>query len=458
MENNYTDNHISIYENNIYIITIYKNIECIPKLGLLSKIIDFGNCEIKIKNNLGLKDYNLIRISIELKSGKEAYQINNNSYELYHPFTGKLINYEEKCNNEKIFTQNNITNIINNSRVNLDYINQMYKANINLFDPSNPFYTDLCIHYPDILQKDVPLKKRALAYYPDIELCEDDDCTLYEVFLNNLTSKCECVIKSGKNNGNENKIKNNPLYQNEIGQFEEFFYKTNINVMKCYKDVFQYKYFIKNVGGFIIIRFILIKIFCTVWYYTRSKSNIKKYFVILTQSFIKYLSEKKLGNDLNIDDNTDKQNFPPPKSKKNKDKVNKDNNRDENKNYKIKSKRSKNKIKSNNINLQNNIAIYGSSNEEKINNFSNLELNSKKFKSNNKLSFDFDDLKKRNTLINDNSPQSIKNDLDINIQEYIKTEPDDMEYDDAIRKDDRKFCSFLLERIKTKQIILNAFF
>ena len=108
--------------------------------------------------------------------------------------------------------------------------------------------------------------------------------------------------------------------------------------MKCYKDVFQYKYFIKNVGGFIIIGFILIKIFC----------------------------------------NTDKQNFPPPKSKKNKDKVNKDNNRDENKNYKIKSKRSKNKIKSNNINLQNNIAIYGNSNEEKINNFSNLELNSKK--------------------------------------------------------------------------------
>ena len=62
----------------------------------------------------------------------------------------------------------------------------MADQGIDLFDPSDSFYSDLCTHYPDILNKDVPLNKRALAYYPDIELC-DANCELLSIFLNNMT-------------------------------------------------------------------------------------------------------------------------------------------------------------------------------------------------------------------------------------------------------------------------------
>ena len=51
----------------------------------------------------------------------------------------------------------------------------------------------------------------------------------------------------------------------------------------------------------------------------------------------------------------------------------------------------------------------------------------------------------------------LSNHLNINIQEFIKTDPDDMDYDDAIREDKRTFCQYFYSRIKTEQIILSTF-
>ena len=51
-----------------------------------------------------------------------------------------------------------------------------------------------------------------------------------------------------------------------------------------------------------------------------------------------------------------------------------------------------------------------------------------------------------------------KNCGDINMEEYLKPDLDDMEYDDAIKLDQRTFCKFLSDRLKEKQIIMDTFF
>ena len=63
-----------------------------------------------------------------------------------------------------------------------------------------------------------------------------------------------------------------------------------------------------------------------------------------------------------------------------------------------------------------------------------------------------------NNLISDES-KSKKNYLNIskNIGNYLLTDLDDMDYDEAIKKDKRKFSQFLYEKLKTNQIILNTF-
>ena len=42
-------------------------------------------------------------------------------------------------------------------------------------------------------------------------------------------------------------------------------------------------------------------------------------------------------------------------------------------------------------------------------------------------------------------------------KEYLATSPDDMEFDDAIKKDDRSFCQYFSDNLKEKQIIANTF-
>ena len=47
--------------------------------------------------------------------------------------------------------------------------------------------------------------------------------------------------------------------------------------------------------------------------------------------------------------------------------------------------------------------------------------------------------------------------IDIDIENYIKTDPDDMDYDDAIRDDQRTFCEYFWDNIKSNILIINIF-
>jgi hypothetical protein len=49
------------------------------------------------------------------------------------------------------------------------------------------------------------------------------------------------------------------------------------------------------------------------------------------------------------------------------------------------------------------------------------------------------------------------NDYNIDMNDYLKTDIDDLEYEDAIRKDKRNFSQFLKEKLQVNQIILNTF-
>ena len=49
-------------------------------------------------------------------------------------------------------------------------------------------------------------------------------------------------------------------------------------------------------------------------------------------------------------------------------------------------------------------------------------------------------------------------DLDIDMENYLKTQYDNMDYDESIRKDHRKFSECFVEKLKKNQIIINTFF
>ena len=119
--------------------------------------------------------------------------------------------------------------------------------------------------------------------------------------------------------------------------------------------------------------------------------------------------------------------------------------------------------------------------EDKIDNNNSNSSNTRNVKENSnqmnketqKLSFDkFITYKKENLEISGkisserklNPKQKVNNSLIIgniteaDVEEYIKTDPNDMDYDNAIGRDKRTFCVYFVENVKTDLLILNIFF
>ena len=467
-EFNYTDNHVSFYKNDIYSITLYKNGECILKLSLEIPEIDFGNCEIKIKNKYKI-DENLIIAIITKKFDGISYS-SSFSYSFYEPELGKKIPSKEICKDDNIIVVNNILYKLDTNEINLDFILYLTKQNINVFNLTHVFYTDICYHFDSPINKDISLKDRILLCFPNISLCEED-CFIKGVNLTSLKSICECKYNEIINN----KIfKNSIIEQSELKEIKELISQTNIGIFSCYKDLFFSKYYVSNPGFFIVFSLIIIQIICIIVFFHKDLYLIRKYIFKITNQYILYLSIHKNANIIagdniitNINENKVIKYMEPPRKKN--VKINKKEIKDNevfrkfkkrkpksNKKKKVSFNLSKNSLDSNDnmnksINLSNNNNTIGNNNYKYSKKLSFVKLICKRNESINKY------LISSKNIINclNNNP---KNDINKIINEYLSTEPEDMDFDDLIKKDKRNFFEFFLDKLKIKQIILNTFF
>ena len=68
-------------------------------------------------------------------------------------------------------------------------------------------------------------------------LCEDG-CQIKGVNLTTFKAMCECSLNNIMDN---NILTNNILVQSAFGEIKELISKTNIEVIRCYKDLFDSK-------------------------------------------------------------------------------------------------------------------------------------------------------------------------------------------------------------------------
>ena len=438
-EFSYTIKHVSHFYNDFYSILLYKDLNCIEELSFNSPKVDFYSCFKKVSEKLNPPTTdNIIVLLIEkLNPQKKSTTI----YSFYHPITGEKLDIGNICSEEQVIVKQSVISQLNNSNVNLDDILFLTQQNIDIFNKSHDFYTDICFDFESPNGKDITLKDRMLTYYPNITLC-DDGCLSNGVNLTSLESICECKF---------NNLINPDLLENEVmgealGGIVDLISSSNIFVLKCFKEVFIKKNILKNVGGYIIVGITAVKIIFTIIFFAKDMTNIFRYIFNLTENFIKYIKNKKKKNKINGGNFHDKENAPPKKSNK---KLN----------HKI------NRPKSFKILPYNYEYIKNTSNTQKSEE-SMRKSSRKNLKSNESAkrdSYNDNDIHVFNfeKAINDISPKinntnGSLND-DINIKEYLKTDLDDMEYDDAIKYDDRKFCEFYWDRLKDKQIIINTF-
>jgi len=138
----------------------------------------------------------------------------------------------------------------------------------NLYNPNDPFYTEICTPYTTVNGTDILLSDRKADIYSksgNEALCQTG-CELLYYDENSKKAKCNCNIKTKEENQN---LFNDIKFDKK--EIEESFFDTlsnsNFLVLKCYKLAFDLEKLFENKGRimmsiFFILFIILLIVFC----------------------------------------------------------------------------------------------------------------------------------------------------------------------------------------------------
>jgi hypothetical protein len=433
---------------------LYKNVECINELHLSIPQIDFSSCIQKLKDSNVNMD-NLIIAVIDILSGDNP----QTTYGLFDSKTGKRIN-TTICKDIVIEIKENVFKYLS------DNITAIFLAqqNINVFNLSDTFFTDICLQWISPNGKDATLQDRILEYHPNITLC-DEGCTNKGINLTTFLALCECKYKDLFDKIEWDFLKDNIIINEFIENFKEIAEAINLEVLTCYKTIFDIKYFKKCMGGFIFFGLIFLQILFTLIYFFSGINEPIVFINHLGNDYIAYyekIIEENNKNNKNpkINDKSSKisikqknnfslikKNGPPKKtSLKNK--------------YKLKSTLRDSSATPDSFNKKNN-SIYllkNGSKDYSMTKKSSTKLNKYKLNNGKKKK----NYKRKTVVPNSKILQSLKKQqtkfTNINIEEYLEKPFEEMEFEDVLILDKRTFCQFLGERILDTQMIINYFF
>ena len=423
-----SNNYITKLENEYYKIFIYNNDICLQKVSQDAKIVDFGDNFLSFLENDQLANP-IITIITDKRTNESTYLFSD-------PRTGVPIDVlNDNLKNNQISVLEDIYSLLYNFDDKVkEYIIYMLKQGIDLFDPNNEFYTNLCFYYDSPNDKDIPMKDRPY-FYAHIPKCESE-CKYQGIDFSRAKFKCECIFQSFS----DSSTSTTPTGGIYSKGFPETQSSTNIEVLKCTKDVFKNKYFKKCAGGIIMLLFTIGQIACTVLYFILDIEKIKKHVFSLFRAFKKYSN-----NNMKIEANPPKRNLRNLKIS-NKENVSSksDLNKDIilvntiNKKEKEKSKTNEKDYKKLNLNVKN---INENENE-------NEGMKTQKIST------------EKNLTKSDESLGIIdKEEMYMKVlKEYINPEFDEDDFDEVLDKDKRSFFTFFAERCFKNQIFIKTFY
>ena len=428
----YTINHISKFISSNFTMILYKNSFCIDELKLNISKIGFDLCIQKLKqdNSIDQKKELIVAI-IDIVTGINPIT----SFGFFHPDTGEKLDASKSCSDKSVMIYENLMSLLNNKLS----IQLLEGQKINIFNLTDPFYTDKCFNFDSPNGKDATLQDRIKTFYPNVTLC-DPGCKNKGINLTTMKAECECKFQDllSKNIYENNLFWDNVLIKESLDNIVEIFVNLNLDILICYKDVFDFNYFKKNVGGFIIIGILLLYTIFIV-YYIVNKNKLYKIFSLLIELYIKYIEK----------DNDDK-NIPSPPLRKN-------NNTEKNENIIGETKINENieDIENNNFNHFNIINI----------NFNTIKKNRENIINISKSSSTQDKLMKEEHIINHRYTNKTLNYYEsdlikykINIKKLVDNSFEEMDYDDIVEFDKRTFCQYFCEKMQEDQMIINTFF
>ena len=282
----YALNHISRFSSLNFTMIVYKNSTCIDKMNANVTKIEYDSCikQLKIDNNIN-ENKDLIVAVIDILNGDNPIT----SFGFFDPNTGEKLNASKSCADKNVIMYEDIFNLLNDSFT----LKLLKEQKINIFDLKDDFYNDICFHFDSPNGRDATLQDRIRSFYPDITLC-DPGCKNKGVNMTTIKAECECAFQDllSKNIFDNSLIGDNILIRESLQELLEMVNNLNLEVLACYKDILNFSYFKKNVGGFIVLGFSFCELFCFFYYYFISKRKILSFIYSLMETFILFRKEK----------------------------------------------------------------------------------------------------------------------------------------------------------------------
>ena len=409
-------------------------------------VIDLGECENTLK-----KLYNLYKtpfIIFKTDIYQEGLLMPIVEYEIYHPYTLQKIDLDI-CKNDKINVYLPVT------------INEEDLDKHNL---KSTYYNDIC--YPTFSSNgaDLIIEDRIKEYINNnLTLCENN-CKLSDYNSEKKQVLCECNPKSDTNVNSDIIIDKNSI----LSDFTNIKSLINLDVMKCFHLLFSKKGLSKNIGNFILLSIIVFYIIA-VFIFT-----FKGYNSLLSQ--IKDLIRFKL---INSNDSHSKKNKPK------KIKINKKRSRKNLRNLKDRLKRHKSKKKSNIKNKNSNAPplkkIKSQKSQKNKSSSTIFKVKNKSKDLNNKITFESNIkncYESSNSIIKISNKMNTKSLVPKNINKskslfkektnkesnksiilhFTDLEINTLDYKKALKYDKRTYIQYYLSLIRTKHLIIFAFY
>ena len=397
--------------------------------------INLGNCEIELKKHydIPLND-NLYILKIDIPL--DGMKIPKIEYEVYYPIY-----------------KNNLTklnlSICQNIKIDISIPIDIPKEDLDKYNASSGFYNDILTSEKGT---DKILSDRQNDFVEkNMTVCEEN-CDFTDYDVTQKKAICSCYVKVKLPLINDVKIDKNQLYSN----FKDIKNIANFKMMKCAYLFLNKKNIFKNSANYILIIILFLSIITIIRFSSYSYGVIKN-------EINKIYKSKKI-----------KENNQIIKNKKIKNRIG---NKKSTKINKINNMQDKSDLETNNRMVKN-ILINVNKNEKIINDPNELKTKAKKktikIKNKNKKEPDLivDDYnkilkskklkKKKNkkikkSIITDiiNNKTKIESD---DINSYTDYELNTLDYEDAIKVDDRTFCLYYVSLIKIKHLLFFSFF
>ena len=195
--------------------------------------INLGDCEYKLKwyYNISIND-SLYIIKLDIK--EEGMKIPKIEYEVYYPL-----------NRSNELTKLNLS-ICKDIKIEIA-IPVIINETLDKYNISSKYYNDICTAATSNKGTDITLSDRKNEFINNnMTLCEEN-CELIDYNYTNKKAKCSCDIKI--NITNIDKVKfDKDLFKKSFIDINNMM---NLNVMKCYKNVFKLVNLKNNFGFFI---------------------------------------------------------------------------------------------------------------------------------------------------------------------------------------------------------------